>query len=68
MATWVSQHEKCKTVVECNEARDDRMAMLSAGPCFRQMTTPAPHHSICIDGPDALPNTQTTASDYWRLM
>jgi len=32
-----------------NEARDDRVAVASAGPyapCSRQITTPALHHSI----------------------
>ena len=33
--------------------------------CSRQITTPAPHHSNFY-GPDALPDTQPTASKQWR--
>jgi len=32
----------------------------------RQITTPAPHHSIFFYRPDALPATQPTASKHWR--
>jgi len=30
--TWVSQHQKRKTILDFNEARDDRVAVASAGP------------------------------------
>ena len=49
--TWVSWHQKDKTILDFNKARDDRVAVASAGPhanhlpCSRQVTIPAPHHS-----------------------
>jgi len=30
--TWVSQHQKGSTNLDCNEARDDGVAVTSAGP------------------------------------
>jgi len=30
--TWVSQHQKGKTILDFNEARDDDVAVASAGP------------------------------------
>jgi len=30
--TWVSQHQKYKTILDFNEARDDGVAVASAGP------------------------------------
>jgi len=30
--TWVSRHQKGKTILDFNEARDDGMAVASAGP------------------------------------
>jgi len=44
----------------------------SAGPyaslhCSRQITTPAPHHSVFYR-PDALPAAQPTASKHWRQL
>jgi len=53
--TWVSRHQKGRTIVDFNEARDDMVAVASAGPYAnhlhfapnsgRQVTMPAPHHS-----------------------
>jgi len=51
-------------------ARDDGMAVASAGPLCkpfapgsRQITTPVPHHSS-LYRPDALPAAQPTASKH----
>jgi len=49
-----------------NKARDDRVKVASAEPYAnrsRQITTPAPHHSIFY-GPDALPDSQPTVSKH----
>ena len=40
-------------------------AICKSAPCSRQITTPAPHHSVFYR-PDALPAAQPTASKYWR--
>ena len=40
-------------------------AICKSAPCSRQMTTPAPHHSVFYR-PDALPAAQATASKHWR--
>ena len=40
-------------------------AICKSVPHSRQMTTPAPHHSVFYR-PDALPATQPTASKHWR--
>ena len=37
----------------------------TSAPCSRQITTPAPHHSVFYR-PDALPAAQPTASKHWR--
>jgi len=53
--TWVSQHQKGKTSLDLNEARDDGVLGCSgiswaickqSAPCSRQITTPTPQHSI----------------------
>jgi len=47
--TWVSRHQKGRTILDFTEARDDGVAVASAGPSAlrsRQITTPAPHHSL----------------------
>jgi len=36
-----------------------------SAPCSRQITTPAPHHSVFYR-PDALPAAQPTVSKHWR--
>ena len=40
-------------------------AICKSAPSSRQITTPAPHHSIFLQ-PDALPAAQPTASKHWR--
>ena len=42
-----------------------RWAICKSAPCSRQITTPAPHHSVFCR-PDALPAAQPTASKHWR--
>jgi len=41
------------------------LAICKSAPRSRQITTPAPHHSVFYR-PDALPATQPTASKHWR--
>ena len=41
-------------------------AICKSAPCSRQITTPAPHHSVFYR-PDALPAAQPTASKHWSL-
>jgi len=40
-------------------------AICKSAPRSRQITTPAPHHSVFYE-PDALPAAQPTASKHWR--
>jgi len=40
-------------------------AICKSAPCSRQITTPAPHHSV-LYRPDALPAAQPTAAKHWR--
>jgi len=40
-------------------------AVCKSAPCTRQITTPAPNHSVFYR-PDALPAAQPTASKHWR--
>ena len=40
-------------------------AICNSAPCSRQITTPAPNHSVFYR-PDALPAAQPTASKHWR--
>ena len=40
-------------------------AICQSARCSRQITTPAPHHSVFYR-PDALPAAQPTASKHWR--
>ena len=42
-------------------------AICKSAPCSRQITTPAPHHSVFYR-PDALPVAQPTASKHWRTL
>jgi len=46
--TWVSQHQKGKTSLDLNESRDGIVWTMckQSAPRSRQLTTPAPHHSI----------------------
>ena len=40
-------------------------AVCKSAPCFRQITTAAPHHSVFYR-PDALPAAQPTAAKHWK--
>ena len=42
-------------------------AICKSAPRFRQITTPAPNHSVFYR-PDALPAAQPTTSKHWRLI
>ena len=68
--TRVSRYQKGKTILDFTEARDSewqwhQWAIWKSAPRSRQITTPAPHHSVFYR-PDALPATQPTASKHWR--
>jgi len=70
--TLVSRYQKGETSLDFNEARDDGFwgsSGISWGICkqsaprTKQITKPAPHHSIFYV-PDALPETQPTVSKH----
>jgi len=61
--TWVSRYQVGKISLNFTEARD---AVASAAPRSREITTPAPYHSVFYR-PDALPAAQPTASKHWRV-
>jgi len=66
----MSRHQKGKTNMDFTEARDSEWQWHPLGPmqvstCSRQITTPAPHHSVFYR-PDALPAAQPTASKHYR--
>ena len=70
--TWVSWHQKGKSILDFTEARDDWggsgiswTICKSSTPHSRQITMPTTHHSIFYRL-DALPNAQVTVSKYWR--
>jgi len=65
--TRVRRYQKDKTNLEFNEARGSGIswAVCKSAPCSRQITTPAPHHSV-FHRPDALPATQPTVSKQRR--
>ena len=66
--TRVSQYQKSKTNLDFTEARDSEWQWHPLGksaPRSRQITMPAPHHSVFYR-PDALPAAQATASKQWR--
>jgi len=42
-----------------------QLGICKSAPRYRQITTPAPHHSVFYR-PDALPAAQPTASKHWR--
>jgi len=62
--TWVSRYQKGKTNLDFTEAGDSEW---QSAPRCRQITTPAPHHSVFYR-PDALPAAQPTASKHWRVI
>jgi len=62
----VSRYQKGKTNLDFTEARDSEYGGISWAVCksahrSREITTPAPHHSVFYR-PDALPAAQPTAS------
>ena len=66
--TWVGRYQKGKTNLDFTEARDSewlwhQLGICKSAPRSRQITTPAPHHSVFYR-PDALPATQPTASKH----
>jgi len=68
----VGRYQKGKTYLDFTEARDSERqgsdiswAICKSAPCSRQITTPAPHHSVFC-GPDALHAAQPTVSKHWR--
>jgi len=72
--TWVSRYQKGKASLDLNEAKDDVVSECygiiwttykQSAPRSRQITTPAPHHSIFYR-PDALSDVQPTVSKHWR--
>ena len=65
--TRVSRYQKGKTNLDFTLARDSGIswAIRKSAPRSRQITMPAPHHSVFYR-PDALPATQPTASKHWR--
>ena len=67
--TRVGQYQKGKTDLDFTETRDSewqwhQLGICKSAPCSRQITTPAPHHSVFYR-PDALPAAQPTALKYW---
>ena len=67
--SWVSRYQKGKTKLDFTEARDSEWQwhqLCHMQVCSRQITMPAPHHSVFYR-PDALPAAQPTASKHWRL-
>ena len=66
--TRVSWYQKGKTNPDFTEARDSewqwhQLGICKSAPCSRQITMPAPHHSVFYR-PDALPATQPTVSKH----
>jgi len=66
--TRVSRYQKGKTNLDFTEARDSEWQWHQLGHmqvcCSRQITMPAPHHSVFYR-PDALPAAQPTVSKHW---
>jgi len=66
--TRVNCYQKGKTKLDVTEARDSEWQwhqLDKSAPCFRQLTTPTPHHSVLFfHRPDALPATQPIASKH----
>jgi len=66
--TRVSQYQKGKTNLDFTGARDSKwqwhqLGICKSAPPSRQMTMPAPHHSVFYR-PDALPAAQPTVSKH----
>ena len=70
--TRVSRYQKGKPIwillkQETVSGSDISWVICKSAPCSRQITTPAPHHSVFYR-PDALPVAQPTASKHWRQL
>ena len=68
--TWVSRYQKGKTNLDFTGARDSewqwhQLGISKFAPRSRQITMPAPHHSVFYR-PDALHANQPTVSKHWR--
>ena len=66
--TQVSRYQKGKTNLDFTETVGGSgisWAICKSAPRCRQITMPAPHHSVFYR-PDALPAAQPTASKHWR--
>ena len=68
--TRMSRYQKNKSNLDYTGARDSEWQWHLLGMCksatrSRQITTPAPHHSVFYR-PDAPPAAQPTASKHWR--
>ena len=68
--TRVSQHQNGQTNLDFAEASDSewqwhQLGHCTSAPWSRQITMPAPQHSVFYR-PDALPAAQPTASKHWR--
>ena len=69
--TWVSRYQKGKPILillkqETVSGSGISWAICKSAPRSREITTPAPHHSVFYR-PDALPVAQPTASKHGRL-
>jgi len=69
-STRVSRYRKVKPIwillkQETVSGSGISWAICKSAPISRQITTPAPHHSVFYR-PDALPAAQPTASKHWR--
>ena len=68
--TQVSRYQKVKPISillkqETVSGSGISWAICKSAPCSRQITTPAPHHSVFYR-PDANPAARPTASKHWR--
>ena len=64
--TRVSRYQKDKPIwILLKQETVSGSGISKSAPCSRQITTPAPHHSVFYR-PDALPAAQPTASKHWR--
>jgi len=69
--TWVSRHKKGHTNLDFNKARDDGVAVESAGPyaiicTLLQTDNHASTSSLNFYRPDAVPDTQPAVSKHWK--
>ena len=65
--TWVSRYQRGKTNLDFTEARDSewqwhQLGMCKSAPHSRQITTPAPHHSVFTGRMPFLPPNQQRQS------